>query len=115
MLRRLWLDETGAVLSIELILLAVILVIGISVGMVVLRDAAVSELQALGAAVNSVDAGFAFSSLEYQGVNSSAIINGSVYDSTLQGIGAGQINNAVVGGTILTANPLGSAQIIESP
>ena len=39
MLKRLWLDEGGAVLSTELILLLVITVIGMVVGLTALRDA----------------------------------------------------------------------------
>ena len=60
MLKKLWLDEGGALLSVELILLVVITVIGISVGMVVLRDAVVTQFQSLAAAVESVDTGYAW-------------------------------------------------------
>ena len=79
MLKRLWLDEGGAVLSVELILLIVITVIGVSVGMVVLRDAIVTEFQDLAAAVNSIDTGYAWRALQYTGANDTAFVNGSYY------------------------------------
>ena len=81
MLKKLWSDESGALLSVELILLIVITVIGISVGMVVLRDAVVTQFQSLAAALESVDPGYAWGSLEYAGTNDSAYVNGSVYST----------------------------------
>jgi hypothetical protein len=115
MLKQLWSDENGALLSIELIFLVVITVIGTSVGMVVLRDAVVAEFQSLAAALNSADTGFGWSALEYAGANSSAYVNGSLYDSTTEFEGAGFIINDVVGDNSLLANPKDSAEILESP
>ncbi len=116
MLKRLWLDEGGAILSTELILLMVILVIGLTVGMVVLRDAVVSEFQGLAAAVNSIDSGYAWSYLEYLGDNSSAYVNGSIYDSSADFLaGDGVIANDVEGDSALTEDSHGSAVIDFSP
>jgi hypothetical protein len=97
MLKKLWLDEGGALLSVELILLVVITVIGITVGMVVLRDAVVSEFQDLAAAVNSIDCGYAWSGLTYtDNTVTGAMVNGSVFDpSTQETLGEGLINNVV--------------------
>jgi hypothetical protein len=115
MLKKLWMDEGGALLSVELILLVVITVIGITVGMVVLRDAVVSEYQSLAAAVNSIDTGYGWSYLEYAGTNSSAYVNGSVYLSSLEDIGTGLINNSVVGDGTLVNDPKIPAEILDSP
>jgi len=116
MLKKLWLDEGGALLSVELILLVVITVIGISVGMVVLRDAVVTQFQSLAGAVESVDTGYAWGALEYSGANDSAYVNGSVYDSANIQVGAGLIQNSVMGNNMLVANPLGpAAEVIASP
>lgn len=116
MLKKLWLDEGGVLLSVELILLVVITVIGISVGMVVLRDAVVTQFQSLAAAVESVDTGYAWGSLEYAGANDSAYVNGSIYSTAGIEVGAGLINNSVMGDNTLVANPMGSAaEIIASP
>jgi hypothetical protein len=115
MLKNLWLDEGGALLSVELILLMVITVIGISVGLVVLRDAVVSELQIVASAVNSIDPGYAWGSLEYVGVTSGAFVNGSAFDSGAinVGVGFGQIKDTVNG----TAPVIGSMlpPLITSP
>ena len=66
MLKRLWLDEGGAILSAELLLLMVILVIGLSVGMVALRDAIVSQYGELALAIAGVDTSFGWSGLYYE-------------------------------------------------
>jgi hypothetical protein len=116
MLKKLWLDEGGALLSVELILLIVITVIGISVGMVVLRDAVVTQFQSLAAALESVDPGYAWGSLSYAGANDSAYVNGSVYSTATIAVGAGLINNDVTGNDLLVPQPMGAlAEIIASP
>jgi len=99
MLNKLWLDEGGALLSVELILLMVITVIGISVGMVVLRDAVVTEFQDVAAALDSIDPGYGISSLSYESINgtSTAFTNGATYDpSTALNGGPVQILSSVV-------------------
>jgi len=55
MLKRLWNDEVGAILSAEVVLIATILVIGVVVGLASLRDAVVSELADVGGAIAAVD------------------------------------------------------------
>ena len=55
MLRKLWNDETGAVLSTELVLICSILVIGAVTGLSTARDAIVTELADVGAAVANID------------------------------------------------------------
>ena len=100
MLKKLWLDEGGALLSVELILLIVITVIGISVGMVVLRDAIVTEFQDLAAAINSVDPGYGIAGLSYENLSgtSSAYVNGASYDpSTALNGGPVAIESSVIG------------------
>lgn len=55
MLRKLWNDEGGAILSAEIVLIATILVIGVVTGLTSVRDAVVTELADVGAAIGSVD------------------------------------------------------------
>jgi hypothetical protein len=101
MLRKLWLDEGGAVLTTELILLLVITVIGISVGLVVLRDAVVSELQMVASAINVIDPGFGWTDLVYvNATGTSSAVNASLATVTSLGwdVGTGLINNEVVAG-----------------
>jgi Flp pilus assembly pilin Flp len=61
LLRRFWSDETGFVVSAELILIATILVIGLIVGLAVLRNQVVQELVDVGQAIGSVSQSFCFS------------------------------------------------------
>ena len=63
MLKRLWLDDGGAVLTAELILLLVLLVMGIGVGLVMLRDAMVIELASVASAITNMNTSFDFGNL----------------------------------------------------
>ena len=51
MLKRLWRDEGGAILTTELILIMVLTVIGMIVGLTALRDAVDYQLADLAAAI----------------------------------------------------------------
>jgi hypothetical protein len=55
MLKKLWNDEVGVILSAELVLIATILVIGMIVGLVELQCAVVAELSDLGDAIGNLD------------------------------------------------------------
>lgn len=55
MLRKLWNDEAGAIVSAEIVLVATILVIAMVTGLSSLRDAVVTELADVGAAIAAVD------------------------------------------------------------
>ena len=58
MMKNFWMDEGGALLSMEAVLLATILVIGVVVGLSALQDAVVQELADVGAAIGSVNQSF---------------------------------------------------------
>ena len=55
MLQQLWNDEAGVVVSAELVLIGTILVIGLMTGLSSLRDAVITELADVGAAIASLD------------------------------------------------------------
>lgn len=121
MLKKLWMDEGGALLSVELILLIVITVIGITVGMVVLRDAVVAEFQDVAAAVSSIDPGYGWAGLVYTDLNgttapTNAYVNGSYYDSdiALNG-GPVQVLSEVIGTNNGDATEAGSATVSDIP
>lgn len=63
-LRKLWDDQQGFIVSIELVLLSTILVIGLITGMTALRDAIVSELSDVAGAVQDLN-----QSYQFNGVN----------------------------------------------
>jgi Flp pilus assembly pilin Flp len=60
---RLWRDDDGALIAIEFLFVATILIIGIIVGLAGLRDAVVVELTELGNAILALNQGFQFSGL----------------------------------------------------
>lgn len=73
MWKRFWSDEEGAVLSAELILLMTILVIGLVAGLTAVRNAVVTEMADVGAAVGSLNQGFTFNGLaDNSSMNSTA-------------------------------------------
>lgn len=63
MLTRLWVDDAGFVVSTELVLAATLLVIGITVGQVTLRDAVVTEIVDLSAAINDLNQSYSYTSV----------------------------------------------------
>ena len=63
MLKALWNDEAGVILSAELVLIGTILVLGMIVGLVELQCAVVGELSDLGDAVGDFDQSYATSGI----------------------------------------------------
>jgi Flp pilus assembly pilin Flp len=61
MLKKLWADETGAIISAELILVVTILVLGMVVGLTTLRDQVTQELGDVALAIASINQSFSFS------------------------------------------------------
>jgi len=60
MLKRLWNDEGGAIISAELVLVATILVIGMIVGLKSVRDAVVTELADVGQAISAINQSYRY-------------------------------------------------------
>jgi len=67
MLRRIWKDESGFVVSTELVLIATILVIGMITGLVSVRDQVVQELEDVAVAIGNIN-----QSYEYYGLTGCA-------------------------------------------
>jgi len=59
-MKKLWMDEAGAVVSAELILILTILVCGIIVGFTTLRDTIVTELADVSNAIGSLNQSYSF-------------------------------------------------------
>lgn len=68
MLRKLWNDEGGFIISAELVLIATIVVIGLIVGLTSLRNQIVQELVDVGQAIGSLSQSYAFSGTKKDGV-----------------------------------------------
>lgn len=63
MLTRLWADDAGFIVSTELMITATLLVIGLLVGQVTLRDAVLSELGDLASAINDTSQSYSYTSV----------------------------------------------------
>lgn len=105
MLTRLWADDAGFIVSTELMIAATLLVIGLLVGQVTLRDAVLSELGDLAQAINDTNQSYSYTSVTG---HSSSIAGASFADLAdfcdsnadatqgAQGTGAGACINIVV-------------------
>ena len=82
--RRLWNDDAGFVVSAELILVATLLVIGLIVGLSTYRDALVQELGDTGAAVGQLDQSYNYNQFAldrmFGTVRVQAFVAGSEYE-----------------------------------
>lgn len=63
MLRRLWKEEAGAIVSAEIMLIASILVIGVIVGLKSVRDSVVTELADVAQALANIDQSYSYSAV----------------------------------------------------
>ena len=79
MLKRLWRDESGFVNTTDLILASTILVMGMIVGLVSLRNQVVQELSDTGSAVGNLNQSFHYSSRTVISGAFSAFVAGSDY------------------------------------
>jgi hypothetical protein len=61
MLRKFWNEETGAIVSAEIMLVATILVIGVVVGLKSVRDSVVTELADVAQAIGNVNQSYSYS------------------------------------------------------
>ena len=64
MLKRLWNDEAGAIVSAEIMLVATILVIGMVVGLKSVRDSVLTELADVAQAIANVDQSYSYSGVD---------------------------------------------------
>ena len=63
MIRQLWGDESGFIISSELVLVATILVIGMIVGLTTVRDQVVQELADVAGAISDVVQSYSYSTV----------------------------------------------------
>ena len=58
-----WIDDRGAVISVELILVIAIVVLGVIPGLVALRNTSIASMVSLGNAIMSLQTGFSFAAI----------------------------------------------------
>ena len=61
LMKQLWMDESGAIISAELILVITILVLGMVVGLTTVRDQVIQELGDVALAIASINQSYSFS------------------------------------------------------
>ena len=69
--QRLWQDEGGFIVSIELVLISTIAVIGLITGFVAVRDAVISELSDVAGAIQDLNQSYTFNGVTGPSGNSS--------------------------------------------
>ncbi len=72
MLKKFWNDEAGFVVTVEMILVATVLVIGLVAGLAMLRDAVLAELGDTAQAFGAMDQSYSVGGANYDAVASSA-------------------------------------------
>jgi hypothetical protein len=83
-LRKLWADEAGFIVSAELVLVATMLVIGMIVGLTILRNQVVQELGDLAMAIGMISQGYWYPGVEKDdGTSIFAQTDGSNYEDAL--------------------------------
>jgi Flp pilus assembly pilin Flp len=88
MLRRFWKDESGFLVSAELVLLATICVIGLLVGMCEIQWAVVGELNDVGDAIGALNQSFLFTGFtalkDQGGTGFKSQVFGSIFIDTVE-------------------------------
>lgn len=69
--------QGGFIMTAELILLSTVMVIGMIVGLVTVRDATTAEMEDVAEAIGQLDQSYAFNGLK--SANNTAIVDGSAY------------------------------------
>jgi hypothetical protein len=93
---RLWRDDAGFVVSTELVLVATILVIGVTIGQATLRDAVIAELADTSGAINDINQSYSYSTI----TGHSSSVSGSLFDDkddfcdSAQGVEGAQTTDA---------------------
>ena len=104
MANRLWIDERGALISAELVLLMTIVVIGLITGMVALRNMIVTELADVGAAIGALNQSYSFDGTAI-GTSSPANTAGSSWTDGLDPGDTGMSQSGPTSGGISLVEP----------
>jgi hypothetical protein len=105
-LSKLWTDEAGFIVSAELVLVATLLVLGMIVGLTILRNQVVQELADLGQAIGMLSQGYWYPGVEKsEGGTVFAVTDGSNYEDALDACqtGAEDTANLPPGGMSVTS------------
>ena len=79
-LKKLWVDQSGFIVSAELVLLATVVVIGLLVGLVTIRDQVIQELADVADAISEVDQSYSFTGITGHAASTSGTIFNDEHD-----------------------------------
>jgi Flp pilus assembly pilin Flp len=105
---RLWDDDQGAIISVELVLVLAILVFGIIPGLVALRNSVIAALGTIGNALNQIVPSFTFSGYVIFGASSGntiAVIQGYQLNSSTANVLTSTQVPPIVLGTVVILSP----------
>lgn len=106
---RMWRDEDGFIVSAELVLVATIVVIGLIVGLVCVRNQVVQELVDVGQAIGSLSQTYAFGGINKPGM---CVTDGSYYVDLVDFCQATQQSGHEPGGIVIVGNfPAGAPPV----
>ena len=110
LLRKLWNDEAGFIISAELVLVATIVVIAMIVGLVCVRNQVVQELIDVGLAIGNINQSYAYGGIYTPVTHPWAYVGGASYVDYLDYCQTStQISGGPAGGiTIIGAVPAGT-------
>lgn len=109
MLRKLWNDEAGAIVSAEIVLVATILVIAMVTGLASLRDAVVTELADVGEAIAAVDQSYTVGAITAHSAAVASSAYSDAFDFCDAGSGATVASRCtVINGGSTTASAAGA-------
>ncbi len=95
--------KAGFIVSVELLLITTILVIGLIVGLVPVRNAVIAELSDTAAAIDAIEHSYSYEGVALAG-QSAAAVGGSAFDDTVNDT---QFSTAVVApSTLLVPDPV---------
>lgn len=101
---RLWADDAGVILSAELVLVATILVLGMLVGLVTIRDSVVQELGDIAQAFGTIGQDYSFSAVSGHTSSTAGMTNNDVNDVC----DTADVDDGVAGNCVdVTQNPSG--------
>jgi hypothetical protein len=112
LLSKLWADDGGFIISVEMLFICVILVIGLIGGLTALRAAVVTEMGSVGVAIMALDPGFAIASVGSTGGESNS--SGPVVHTNTS-LNLGQNGPIAPGGNGATFDTLSLGPIFTTP
>ncbi len=102
LLIKLWDDDNGAVISVELILIIAILIFGLIPGLVALRNSGIALLATLGNLANSLIPSFTFSGFQIlAGTTVIGQVNGISFSPSVVTLTGAEVPPVVLGGNVV--------------